>query len=113
MQHDDPRGIAVLLDRANLHALAFGAFTQPRQQGESFLLVPRKSMVRRDRVKDVEPRVTRASNAERPVKGMTAGLGEVDRAHDLLYRRHSYLRAEQVRCLPFQASLIVPSSMGS
>ena len=40
MQHDDPCGIAVLLDSPNRYACAFGTFPQACQKLEAFVLVP-------------------------------------------------------------------------
>jgi len=45
-------------------------------------------MVRGHRVKDVEPRLARTSNAERSIEGVAACLREIDRTQDLLNRCH-------------------------
>lgn len=88
MQHDDACGIAVLLDSPNRYAVAFCAFPQACQKLEPFVLAPRERIVSGDGMEDVEPGPAHASNAERPVKGMTTGLREINRTQDLLDRGH-------------------------
>lgn len=88
MQHDDSCRIAVLLDSPNRYAVAFCAFPQACQKLEPFVLAPRERMVSGDRMEDVESGPAHTSNAERPVKGITAGLREINRTQDLLDRRH-------------------------
>jgi hypothetical protein len=88
MQHDDPCRIAMLLDSPNRYAVAFCAFPQPCQKLEPFVLAPRERIVSGDCMEDVEPGPAHTSNAERSVKGVAAGLREINRTQDLLDRCH-------------------------
>jgi hypothetical protein len=88
MQHDHAGGIAMLLDDPDRYAFSLCTFSQAGQKLEPFARVPGERVRRRHRVKDVEPGPAHASDAERPVKGVTTCLREVDCAQDLLYRSH-------------------------
>ena len=91
MQYDHPRGIAVLLDSPNRDAFAFCTFPQGCQELEAFALLPGERVVSGDCVKDVESRPAHTGNAERPVKGVTTCLREIDCAQDFLYRCHIHV----------------------
>ena len=89
MQHDDASRIAVLLDDSNRNALALGTSSQTGPKLEALVRAGRKPLVGRHRVKNVESRFARTSNAERPVKGISTCFREIDRTQDLLDRCHS------------------------
>ncbi len=113
MQHDRASGITVLFDGPHHDAVALRTLPQARQKFQTFALVPRKWIVRGHRVKDVEPGFARTSNAERPIKGITARPREIDRAQNLLNRCHIDtsssidtrrvdVRQRQARCTPWR-----------
>jgi len=87
----------VLFDGANRNTFALRAFPQPRQEFEAFTLAPRKRIVSRHGVKDVEPGLADSSDAKCSIEDVAACLRKVDCAQDLRDRRHRYLLTDQRR----------------
>jgi hypothetical protein len=88
MQHDRAGRIAVLLDDPHGNALALCTLPKASQKLETFALLPGKRLARGHRVKDIEPSLSRASNAERSIERVVTGLREINRAHDPLESLH-------------------------
>ena len=88
MQNDNPSGIAVLLHDPNGHAVPLCAFPHGGQQFEPLGRAPRKRHIRRHRVKNVESRFTRTSNAQCAVERVTACFRQIDCANDFSDSRH-------------------------
>ena len=98
MQHDDASGIAVLLDNSKRNAFALRALSEIGPEFQALSGPGREPLVRRYCVKNIELGSAAASNAERPVKGITTCLCEINRTQDLLDRCHTTTLHASRRC---------------
>jgi hypothetical protein len=106
MQDNHARRVAVLFNGSNRNALSLCTFPKAGQQLEPFALVHGKRTAAGYGVKDVEPGVAHASDADRTIERTPTRPSQVDCAQDLPNPCHV-----DTSILPLMVSLSIPRSL--